>query len=577
MAIARALSRLTRSKLAVPAIAGGLSLLATLGLWEAARRDRRAQMVAESTRAAAGVVGHLLAQYNIERQQLIAMGDQLSFAPETWANWSRPYLIGQPIHRSMLWIDRALIVQRVEGEILPPLQGLDLSADPMRAAALRDARVSHEEVVLRADDLQVGRIALLVAQPVYTHEGFVGFTAAILDIDALLRLTLRPHEETGVGVAVQVDRHVIYRSAGRGRDVPAGVALQRTADLEPLALTLDVWPTDAQYAYGLDKMPVMVLGFGLLVTLLVTMTIAVAQAVRRRSAAVERVNHRLAGEVRRRQHAQQELLQMAAELTRSNHELEDFAAIASHDLRAPLQKMKSFADLLDEDYKPCLDEEGRDVLQRLRRSVHRMQRLVDDLLELARVRAKGRPFTRVDLSLVAREVMSDLEPVLRAKGGFMEIGDLPAIDADPTQMHQLLQNLSSNGLKFQRPDEIPMIRIEASVIDNPIGGSPLCRLRVADNGVGFDNKYAERIFRPFERLHSQQDYEGSGMGLAVCAKIVERHGGTIAAYGVLGEGASFLVTLPVRHAPTEPNQLLVQTAELKAVTTGAAQEEQGVS
>jgi signal transduction histidine kinase len=225
--------------------------------------------------------------------------------------------------------------------------------------------------------------------------------------------------------------------------------------------------------------------------------------------------------------------------------------------------MKSFADLLDEDYKPCLDEEGRDVLQRLRRSVHRMQRLVDDLLELARVRAKGRPFTRVDLTVVAREVMSDLEAVLRATGGFIEIGDLPAIDADPTQMHQLLQNLVSNGLKFQQPGRTPVVRIEATIVDNPFTGLPLCRLRVSDNGIGFDEKYAERIFRPFERLHGQHEYEGTGMGLAVCAKIAERHGGTITATGVPGEGASVLVSLPVRHAPTVPGQRMVASEEIE--------------
>jgi signal transduction histidine kinase len=570
---ALAVSRMTRSRIALPAIAAALSLLATLGLWQSARRDQTAQMRAESTRVAGGVVGHLLTQYNVERQQLMAMGDQLSFAPEAWPNWSRAYLVGQPIHRSLLWIDRDLVAQQVAGSHTSPLTGLALTANGDRAAALRAAIASHEEVVLRADDLQDSRVALLVAQPVYTRDGFAGFTAATLDIDTMLRLTLRPHEETGFNIAVRTGGREIYRSAGSGLDLPDAVLSARSVALGPLGLQVVVWPTSVRLVSHWNDVPVLVLGFGLLVTLLLSLTTAVAQAAGRRSAAIERVNHRLAAEVARRQHAQQELQQMAAELTRSNHELEDFAAIASHDLRAPLQKMKSFADLLDEDYKPCLDAEGRDVLQRLRRSTHRMQRLVDDLLELARVRAKGSPFTRVDLAVVARDVLSDLEPVLTATGGFLEIGDLPAIDADPTQMHQLLQNLAINGLKFQRPDAIPLVRIDATTIENPLGGPPLCRLRVADNGIGFDNKYAERIFRPFERLHGQQDYEGSGMGLAVCAKIAERHGGTIAAYGVPGEGASFLVTLPVRHAPTAPNQRLVTTAEVEAVVSGPRSEQ----
>ena len=566
-----------RSKIALPAIAGGLSLLATLGLWQTARRDQHIQLTAEVTRAASDVIGHLQSQYNNERQQLMAMGDQLSFAPEAWPNWSRPYLIGQPIHRSVLWIDRALVARQVEGVNDPPLDDFNLGANTTRASAMRDAASSHEQVVMRADDLQRGLLTLLVAQPVYAREGFVGFTAAMLDIEALLRLTLRPHEANGFGITVRTNGRVIYKSAMSDRYVPTGVSSARTADFGPLLLQLDIWPGSAQTAYGRNQVPMLMLGFGLVGSTLLTVTIAFMQIVRRRSEAIERVNHLLAGEITQRQRAQQELQAMAAELTRSNQELEDFAAIASHDLRAPLQKMKSFADLLDEDYKPCLDEEGRDVLQRLRRSVQRMQRLVDDLLELARVRAKGRNFTRVDLTVVAREVVSDLEAVLRATGGFVEIGELPVIDADPMQMHQLLQNLVSNGLKFQKPGENPLIRIESTIVDNPFTGLPLCRVRVSDNGIGFDNQYADRIFRPFERLHGQHEYEGSGMGLAVCSKIAQRHGGTITASGVPGDGASFLVSVPVRHAPTVSGQRMVETAEVAEVAERVPREEVGLN
>jgi signal transduction histidine kinase len=540
--------------------------VATLGLWIVAHRDQRVQLIAEASRASADVVGHLLTEYNAERQQLIAMGDSLSFTPQSWHNWSRPYLVGQPIHRAMLWIDAGLIAQQDDlGEL--PLQGVDLGADAARATALRDAISSHEQVVLRADDLQHGRITLLIAQPVYTRAGFAGFVAATLDIDTLLRLSLVPHEETGFGITARTEGRVIYKSSGDDNDVPAGVStgvsVQRNVEFGPMMLRLDVWPQPGQLTAHGYQASTLTLVFGLVVTALLTITIAVAQTVQRRSTALERVNHLLAAEISRRQHAQQELQQMAAELTRSNRELEDFAGIASHDLRAPLQKIKSFADLLEEDYAPALDDDGRDILQRLKRSASRMQRLVDDLLELARVRAKGRPFTRVDLASVACEVMSDLELALQASGGLMEIGELPVIDADPTQMHQLLQNLAGNGLKFQRPGDTPVVRIEATVIEHAAGGSPVCRLRVSDNGIGFDNKHAARIFRPFERLHAQQDYEGSGIGLAVCARIAERHGGTISAQGVPGEGASFLVTLPVRHAPTAPGQVLVETSELR--------------
>jgi signal transduction histidine kinase len=553
----------SRSRIAVPAIAGLLSLLATIALWQATRRDRRVQLAVETTRATSDLVGHLLSHYNHERQQIILMGAQLASAPESWAQWSRPYLVGQPIHRSVLWIDRQLIVRHVEGEQEDALRTRDLGVDPARAAALHDAASTHEQVALRADDLRSGRITLMIAQPVYTRDGFIGFTAALLDIDTLLRLTIAPHEETGFGITVRADDRLVYESAGSGRATPDGALARRSMRFGPLTLAVDIWPTPAHLAYRRFDVSILTLVFGLLVTMLLTLTIAAAQTAHRRSAAIERANHLLAAEVGRRQQAQHELQQMAAELTRSNRELQDVASIASHDLRAPLQKIKSFADLLAEEYASPLDDLGRDVLERLRRSVHRMTRLVDDLLELARVRATARPFTRVDLSQVAQEVASDLEPALRVAGGRIEIGALPVIDADPTQMHQLLQNLAANGLKFQRAGDVPVVRIEASVIEHHAGGPPLCRLRVSDNGIGFDNQHAERIFRPFERLHGQQEYEGSGMGLAVCARIAERHGGTIAAYGVRGQGASFLVTLPVRHAPTQPGQMLVETADIE--------------
>jgi len=548
----------------LPAIVGVVSLIAALGLWQAVRNDQRLQRALEESQAASNIDGQLAAQYSIDHRQLTYIAEQLAVAPDSWASASRPYLVGQPSHRVVLWIDQTFIVRRVAGADNPPLDNLNLGAKAPWAARLRDAAATHAQVSLRADDLQSGRLSLLIAEPVIVNEEFIGFVAGIIDIEAMLRLTLRNDEALGFGFTAHDGTRVVYQSAEE-EDAEAA-RYNRTLSLGPLSLRLYVWPTRMRLTREADQLPTLVLAFGLAVTLLLTVTIAAAQTARRRWTALDRVNHRLAGEIARRQRAQRELQQMAAELKRSNRELEDFAAIASHDLRAPLQKVKSFADVLDEEYQPCLDPEGRDVLQRLRRSIQRMQRLVDDLLQLARVRASGLPFTRVDLAQVAREVVSDLEPILKTIGGRVEIGELPVIDADPTQMQQLLQNLVGNGLKFQRKGEVPVIRIEADVFEDTLPGNrrgePLCQLRVCDNGIGFENKYAQRIFRAFERLHGQQEYEGSGIGLAVCAKIVERHGGSITANSAPGEGATFLVTLPVRHSPTAAGQHLVESAEI---------------
>jgi signal transduction histidine kinase len=182
-------------------------------------------------------------------------------------------------------------------------------------------------------------------------------------------------------------------------------------------------------------------------------------------------------------------------------------------------------------------------------AAHRMHVLINDLLTFSRVTSKAQPFVPVDLGRVAREVLTDLEVRIQQTGGRVETGDLPTIDADPLQMRQLLQNLVGNALKFHRPDEPPVVRVTAAVEGD--GGRPQARLVVEDNGIGFDMKYLDRIFTPFQRLHGRTEYEGTGMGLAVCRRIVERHGGTLRAESVPGQGARFTALLPVHQTRGE--------------------------
>ena len=178
-----------------------------------------------------------------------------------------------------------------------------------------------------------------------------------------------------------------------------------------------------------------------------------------------------------------------------------------------------------------------------------MQRLINDLLSFSRVTTRALPFVPVDLGQLAQEVLADLEARLEQSGGRVEIGALPTIDAEPVQMRQLLQNLIGNALKFHRPDEPPVVRVYAAILPIADGDAagPLCEIVVQDNGIGFDEKYVDRIFAIFQRLHQRGVYEGTGVGLAICRKITERHGGTIVAYSAVGEGARFVVTLPIRQ------------------------------
>jgi PAS domain S-box-containing protein len=229
----------------------------------------------------------------------------------------------------------------------------------------------------------------------------------------------------------------------------------------------------------------------------------------------------------------------AAKLEQSNRDLQEFAYIASHDLQEPLRKVLAFGDRLANKYGEVLDETGRDYLKRMRDASQRMQTLINDLLTFSRVSTRAQPFTEVDLNSLIQDVISDLENQIDRTEGKVETSDLPIIEADPTQMHQLLQNLINNGLKFHQEDIPPLVQVSADITANE------CLIFVKDNGIGFESQYLDRIFKPFQRLHSRQEYEGSGMGLAICRRIVERHSGEITATSALEEGSTFIVTLPI--------------------------------
>jgi signal transduction histidine kinase len=251
------------------------------------------------------------------------------------------------------------------------------------------------------------------------------------------------------------------------------------------------------------------------------------------------------------------------ELQRSNRELQDFAFVASHDLQEPLRKIQAFGDRIRTKEGEAFSNEGRDYLQRMLNAAGRMQTLIQDLLTFSRVTTKAQPFTRVDLNTVAREVLNDLEARVEQTGGRVELGSLPTIEADPLQMRQLLQNLIGNALKFHRPGTPPVIQVTGEIIKpewaNGTDADGLARLTFSDNGIGFDEKYLDRIFTPFQRLHARSEYEGTGMGLAVCRKIVERHGGQITAQSQPEQGATFLVTLPATHPETKQTNEIVAT------------------
>lgn len=298
----------------------------------------------------------------------------------------------------------------------------------------------------------------------------------------------------------------------------------------------------------------------LLVTALVGLSvIGVAGVLAAREAAarlrgaesLHRANEDLEERVRERT---ADLGQAVESLRRSNRELEQFASVASHDLQEPLRKIQAFGDRLQEKCADGLGEHGRQYVERMQASAVRMRSLIDALLTYSRVTTKAGSFAPIDLGAAVREVVSDLEGRIQQTGGRVDIGRLPTVEADPVQVRQLLQNLIGNGLKFHKPGEKPLVRVEGRLL--PVGagnglGTPRCEVTVRDNGIGFEEKYLDRIFDVFQRLHGRQEYEGTGMGLAICRRIVERHRGSITATSAPDQGSTFLVTLPVQQAPED--------------------------
>ncbi len=253
-----------------------------------------------------------------------------------------------------------------------------------------------------------------------------------------------------------------------------------------------------------------------------------------------------------------ELRNQLYELESTKESLEQFAYVASHDLQEPLRKIRAFGDRLSAKYSSQLEGSGQDYIARMQNAAERMQQLIDDLLQYSRVgRARGE-LQMIDLNELLGEVVETLEESVTQTQAKIIYDGLPTVEGEKWQLHQLFQNLLSNAIKFRKEDQPPVITIRAEA------ASPeqLSRLRqemlpatqhfaitVADNGIGFDEKYLDRIFAIFQRLHGRTEYKGTGIGLAICQKIVESYHGTIYAQAVPDQGATFCVVLPETQSP----------------------------
>ena len=237
-----------------------------------------------------------------------------------------------------------------------------------------------------------------------------------------------------------------------------------------------------------------------------------------------------------------ELRTTIARLDLLNQELQEFAFIASHDLQEPLRKIQTFGNLLIKNHTGVFDPQGQDYLKRMVKAAIRMSELLRALLDYSRTGSTKLNYESVCLTEVAQDAISNLELLIAKLDGTVGIGELPIVDADPTLLRQLFQNIIGNSIKYRKESEPPVVRIYGNIED------ATCRITIEDNGIGFDQNYCQKIFKPFERLHGKNSpYSGTGMGLAICRKIVDRHGGQITATGIPGQGATFIVTLPAKQ------------------------------
>ena len=239
----------------------------------------------------------------------------------------------------------------------------------------------------------------------------------------------------------------------------------------------------------------------------------------------------------------------AEKLAYSNRELEEFAFVASHDLQEPLRKIRAFSDRVKNLYSSQLDEKGADYLNRMNNAAVRMSVLIQDLLAFSRITTQGGTFTDVDLNELVSGVIDDLEVAIDTSQAVIHCDNLPVIQADSRQINQLMLNVLSNALKFQRKDIAPIIYITSTHISVTENDSTIdyYELRIKDNGIGFDQSYADKIFMPFQRLHARETYEGTGIGLAIVRRIIERHNGTVTVVTEEGIGSEFIFRIPVEN------------------------------
>ena len=334
---------------------------------------------------------------------------------------------------------------------------------------------------------------------------------------------------------------------GRGKNLYSNIKLHfdelQDAEVEHrnyLYKKLDLIEKEAKFTFSISAITSFLLLIGIWVLVRVN-----NKTEQQHKHFLEQQNIKLADEVKLQT---KELTLYSEELSRSNRELEDFAFVASHDLQEPLRKIRAFGDRLMTSHTSSIDSKGQDYLQRMYNAAERMSNLISDLLEYSRINTRGKEFSKVSLEQVVVDVISDLEIAIEESSAIITTSKLPEINGDISQLNQLFLNLLSNAIKFRKSDTTPIINIsykENYVFDDVLKTESLWyEIIIKDNGIGFSQEFEDKIFIPFQRLHARNQYKGTGIGLAVCRRIVERHGGMISAKSEVNKGTEFSINIP---------------------------------
>ncbi len=264
-----------------------------------------------------------------------------------------------------------------------------------------------------------------------------------------------------------------------------------------------------------------------------------AELVDERTVELQTANQQLKKEIAVRRQTEQALVDLTTRLADSNQALDQFAHVASHDLKEPLMLITAFSERLIKRYNSQLEGKGQEYLRRIGSAAEHMRQLIDGFLALSQITSGARPYEEIDLADLVHEVLQSLEERIKESHARIEVGKLGRLGGDRVQLRQLFQNIIANALKYRKTDGQPLVVLQGELV-----GDDFYEILIQDNGIGFAPQDAERIFKPLERLHSRREYEGTGMGLTTCQKIVARHGGEISAHGVPGQGATFIIRLP---------------------------------